>query len=486
MLWTAIHFPRFCLDCTPQAPERAFAVVERRRVIAANAIARAQGVRSGQGLTAALALAPALAWAERASAREAAALEALSLWALQFTATVTPVPDGLLLETGGSARLFGGLAALLERIAAGLSAQGYAATLASAPTPTGARMLAASGFASHLETLGEWRAALPHLPALALENAAGCAATFEMLGLKTMADVLALPRDGLARRFGPALIDEIDRALGSRPDPVRPLEPPQTFAITIDLPVPVESAEALGLACRRAFDQLEGWLRAGRRAVDRIDLTLQRERDSRHAGAPQHLCLSFFEPTASAERFMRILTERLNRGTLEGRTERIRVEAKPVPQAAEATRALLPEPARPGQGLNALLERLVARLGADCLAGAATVADHRPERAGILPALDPVRATTPGQRARTAEPARGPRPVWLVEPPRPLREIGDKPHHDGPLTLVAGPERIESGWWDQAGVARDYFVARTADHALLWIFRERRLPAGWFLQGYFG
>ena len=53
-------------------------------------------------------------------------------------------------------------------------------------------------------------------------------------------------------------------------------------------------------------------------------------------------------------------------------------------------------------------------------------------------------------------------------------------------SLLAGPERIESGWWDGAEVRRDYFVARRHDHSLVWIFRERQPPHGWFLHGHFG
>ena len=44
---------------------------------------------------------------------------------------------------------------------------------------------------------------------------------------------------------------------------------------------------------------------------------------------------------------------------------------------------------------------------------------------------------------------------------------------DGPLILLAGPERIESGWWDGHPVVRDYFVAGNAAQAVLWIYRER-------------
>jgi hypothetical protein len=55
------------------------------------------------------------------------------------------------------------------------------------------------------------------------------------------------------------------------------------------------------------------------------------------------------------------------------------------------------------------------------------------------------------------------------------------------LKLLAGPERIEFGWWDQA-VKRDYFIAQDSDYRQLWIFREEDqagLPARWYVQGLF-
>jgi len=82
----------------------------------------------------------------------------------------------------------------------------------------------------------------------------------------------------------------------------------------------------------------------------------------------------------------------------------------------------------------------------------------------------------------------GPRPLWLLDKPRFLREQSGLPQCDGPLSLLAGPERIESGWWDEAehdalgDVRRDYFIALSMRAQWLWIFRNR---AGWFLHGLF-
>jgi protein ImuB len=47
---------------------------------------------------------------------------------------------------------------------------------------------------------------------------------------------------------------------------------------------------------------------------------------------------------------------------------------------------------------------------------------------------------------------------------------------------LAGPERIESGWWDGDDAKRDYFIARLSDGALGWVYREE---GQWFLHGLF-
>jgi protein ImuB len=59
--------------------------------------------------------------------------------------------------------------------------------------------------------------------------------------------------------------------------------------------------------------------------------------------------------------------------------------------------------------------------------------------------------------------------------------------------LLAGPQRLESGWWGGGDMAlRDYFVARSSQSGLLWIYRERLSGAdpaqpsdAWYLHGLF-
>ena len=63
-------------------------------------------------------------------------------------------------------------------------------------------------------------------------------------------------------------------------------------------------------------------------------------------------------------------------------------------------------------------------------------------------------------------------PTWLLSAPLPLAVLHGTPHYQGPLTLVAGPQRLETGWFD-APALRDYFIAQSEQAGLLWVFKER-------------
>jgi len=76
-----------------------------------------------------------------------------------------------------------------------------------------------------------------------------------------------------------------------------------------------------------------------------------------------------------------------------------------------------------------------------------------------------------------------PRPTWLLPEPLALAVRRHQPQYHGPLRLRAGPERLEFGWWAEP-IQRDYFVAETTDHRLVWVFRSPSHQ--WFLHGFFG
>jgi protein ImuB len=396
---------------------------------------------------------------------------------MSLTPFVSPAPpDALLLEVRGSLKLFGGTAALVARAVAGLKALGHAPALALAPTARAASWLANAAPGTVIDspaTLASQLAALPlnaaGWPLAVLEDCA-------RLGLERIGELRRLPREGLARRFEPRVLTELDEAYGTRPAPRRRYQAPERFSERCELPAEFTGTAELLPYCERLLDALDAFLRGRAAGVARLAFRFA-HRDLK----PSCVVLGRALPAGDAAGWRALLRERLPR------------EALPAPVQALTLRsgALVPLPgsSRPLPGLGrresaieaaALLDRLRARLGDAAVSGLTPVAEHRPEAAWRA-----VAAAVPAGAARPVELPESARPLWLLEQPLPLETQGGVPCHGGRLALESGPERIESGWWDGAGVARDYYVARTRRGARLWMFRERGTRR-WFLHGVFG
>jgi protein ImuB len=139
-----------------------------------------------------------------------------------------------------------------------------------------------------------------------------------------------------------------------------------------------------------------------------------------------------------------------------------------------------------------LIERLRARLGEQAVYGICPVPEHRPEAAWQrVDALHLDSALRTGGRPgghleidRRAQREDARRPVWLLDEPSRLNPSEVRQWREGQAVLEEGPERIESGWWDGKGIARDYYIVRRSGGARLWVFQERQ-SRRWYLHGVF-
>jgi len=449
---------------------------------------------AGRRLAEARALLPALAVRERAVEREQAALKRLACWAGGFTSEVCCLAQSmLLLEVAASLRLFGGAAKLFEDVVAGCAKQGHLPRAALAPTPLAAQWLAIGGDDRGSCTLDELPHRLGALPLSVLALASGDEARLASFGARSLADLLRLPRAGLARRLGTGLVTDLARALGELPDPRQRFVFPELFAERLELPMRVEQASALGWAARRLIDALCGWLAARGGGISECVFEFGHESGARQRPATV-LALGFAGATRDAERMSRVLGERLQRLHLPAPVERIGLRAGAPAALAGHSRSLFVERGEGAsdESMAGLLERLQARLGDDSVHALSSVAEHRPENAWRRVAAAPLTGEksppSPFLAPALRHSAVGPRPLCLLAQPQALRELAGRPQCGGPLRLLAGPERIESGWWDAAepdalgDVCRDYFVAISRRDEWLWIFRSR---AGWFLHGVF-
>ncbi|MGH8851033.1 MAG: Y-family DNA polymerase [Casimicrobiaceae bacterium] len=472
MLWTALYFSELPLAVFARAGTGAVPAVvssasHRPDVVVANDAAKKRGIVAGLSIAAALSLDPEIAIHLRDERTEAAALKSIALWAGQWTSTISiEPPAGVLLEISGCLNYFGGLDTLLARIDAGLAALGFCGVVATAPTARAASLLARSGQAIAIERATDLEPWLEALPAALLDNARSVLDTLTGIGVRTIGDVLALPRDGVARRFGPGLLEEIDRARGIQPDP-RPLfVAPERYHGQLELPAPVTEAEALLFAAKRLIVELAGFLHGRSAGVTRLRCDLIHE-----DAAPTSIVLGL-AATRRIEHMVNVLRERLARETLPDRVESIRLVSEEIAPLAMQEGELFPGADRRGGSGAQWIERLRARLGDGAVREPCLQGDHRPEQASHYRGEAPMAAA----RLPAASPLR---PLWLLSRPRPL---GADPAA-AQLTLLSGPERIESGWWDGGEIGRDYFVGSDARGTALWLYRDR--GGAWFVHGIF-
>ena len=484
-LWACLLFPSLPLDVFARAQShddatRPFVVGSGGhypRVAAANRPARDAGIRDGQLVSGALALAPDLALRDRDTEAEMRALAQLATWTLTFTpmACLAP-PNAIVAEIGASLRLFGGLPQLVARLTGGLHALGYANRMGIARTPGAALLLARAGITQPVDDRARLPYVLGPLPLALLDLPDATRNTLREAGVTTFAQAAALPRDGLARRFGKAIVERIDHALGLSPDPRASFVPPPVFGGRLDLPAPVHDVEALSFGVQRLVRDLADWLNARGLGAVRLTLVLDHERYLRQRGLPAtEVPFALGAPARMPSHLMGVLRERLSRVALPAPVEAMMLRSDETAPLAGRNLGLLP-----GDDADRvevpLADRLRARLGEDALIRLLPHADHRPELATDEKAMP--------ARTKALPLPDAPRPLWLLSEPQPLASVMES----RPWVLRDGPERIESGWWDGADIRRDYFVADTHDGATVWIYRDHRYgveDGEWFLHGLF-
>jgi protein ImuB len=503
-----------------------------RRLAAVSLEAARLKLYPGQKATDALALVPDLAAADAEPEADAAALEALAHWCVRFSPAVAlDPPDGLFLEIEGVAHLWGGETEMLADLRGRLLAAGLPFRLAIADTPGAAWALAHFGEDGAIAPRGGQAELLKSLPPQALRLEAEAAAQIERLGLRRLAQLMAIPRAPLARRFGAGTLMRLDQALGRAPEALAFARPPTPWFARLAFAEPISAPEDLA---RVAFDisaRLCAALEAKGQGARRFELAYHRL-DGKALRASVGLSIAGRDPVRLGKLFAPKL-EALDPGFgIEAAT----LEAHEVEPTLERQRDLEPGafggsneptnahmslkldhsrrrtgvhfggewsgPHSPQDGLAPLVDRLVNRLGEDRVWRACPAQSHVPE-------LSVARA-----QPLAGAPAAG--PAWNPEAPRPLRLFRRPEPVDGVIALTPddppsqfrwrgrlhrvrraeGPERIAEEWWKapiddvSVGHVRDYYRVEDQEGGRFWLFRaglyQPGEPAKWWLHGVFG
>ncbi|MGZ5785908.1 MAG: DNA polymerase Y family protein [Ramlibacter sp.] len=408
--------------------------------------------------------------------------------ALQFTPRVAQVDEALLLEVSACERLWGGRKRLLRRLLQ------QCEPLAAAQWAKGETSLIALALL-RLQLRGE---AMPErlpqdLPLEVLTAVREHVPTLERTGCRTWGELRALPRGGVSRRFGADLLDALDAAYGERPERYPWLQLPEVFDLKFELAALATSAPELMWSAQRLLSQLQVWLQARHLGV--LALELEWTLDLRRLNGvrlPSHeqLVVRTAQPTQDIGHLRRLVGEHLSRASLSAPANHLRLRSLETVPWGGANTSLLPEDNVKGERLHQLVERLSVRLGEGNVSMLQPMADHRPER---MQAWRPARdAAVAGAMTNTDALY----PPWLLPHALPLEVRNEVPYYGGPLRRLTRLYRVETGWWEGGRPAlRDYFIARSEEAGLVWIYRERPLQSTqgqeqarnfrWYLQGFY-
>ncbi|MYD44038.1 MAG: DNA polymerase Y family protein [Gammaproteobacteria bacterium] len=475
MLWFGLYLPHLPLEVFKQPSSTTgvpIVVTDAQRVVRENDAARAAGIRLGASLATARSLAPALVHHARNREIEAQRLERLVSTAYAFTPYVSVAAgDALLLDMAGSLKLFDGIHKARSKLRKKFGRAGHRVAIGVAHTPRASLAFAKSGMDVAWPDMPDPQTIrritlqlLDTTPLASLDLAPKTLERFVNMGMRKVGDIVHVPRHEVVKRFGVEIADCLAELTGERMDPWNAERPPESFSESLHLIEPLRGKDEVLEPMEHLAKLLATWLARLNFGVRRLSwgvYTFDGEGASFEVG--------FEQPRHEVADIMAITRLQMETVDLPGEAMTITLDvlyAMPL-SAKWVERDVLGQTVAQPAPPRELVERLSARLGKDALQRFCIFDDHRPEFA-----WRPTAERDAG-KAPIPVPERGRRPLWLLEPPMPMRA-----DH---LRIVSGPERIRCGWWEQEQ-CRDYFVAQDRDATWCWCFRDAQ---GWFVHGYF-
>lgn len=480
--------------------------------------AAAKGVSPGQTIAQARARAGNLAVRVVRPEAVTSELARLAEVALAFGATVSFAAqaegDVVWVDVTGCSHLHAsegrdGEAVLATRLACVLEGLGHTCAVAIADGPRIASILARAAAAMAARSRsspsptvvvvppGKNAAALAPLPTTVLPLAPEDVRWLSKIGVRTVAELRALPRASLAVRLGTQAPVVLGLAEGDDRAPLNPYTPPEIPEEDAQLEYGIEGSDALTFVAKTLADRLAMRLAGRAVAADRIELDLtidvallpEAERGSRI----QQIAIDLPAPLSSASDLLAALRPKIERVVLRAPVLSAKLRAPSLVHKREAALSLFEAQPKAERALPRLVAELASDLGVDAVGKLVLGDSWSPADRSRFVRLD-VAAKSAG-----AKPKPKPRHHLVSSVPEPTRILAKPmPIAREAVRVVRHLSRLESvEWWKHvpgqgpasAGDANlpkrgvDYVVA-WVDEAAAWVELDRGSKAtkvrGWF------
>ena len=407
------------------------------------------------------------------------------------SSTISFHPLALICEIRSSLKYFSGIELIHNKLEQLLGTQlktwGLASDFlyAASPTVTGSLLLARSGHKVLVYQKDSLRSALGKLPAEVLELDKDAARRLYNMGVRHLRDIWRLPQDGLHKRFGSNFVKQLNKALGKVAEPTRNYLPPPTFSTCCELPYELERLDQLLPVADEMLLQLCDFLRRRDLCTGHLLFSLLHEK---RCCTEVHIGLR--QASRSREHLMLLLETHFSKLAVPAPVTAIKLDVKSFDAFIPHSNSLLIDQGKPVTAqhndgkLNQFIELLRIRLGEHHVKSITNVAQHCPEYASRQFDLKELNET-PKSSSINEQVISNPRPFWLLQNPVQLTIRKGKLYHRRAISIVSGPERIESYWWSDSDVRRDYYIAKEARGGRLWIYREKDAEKNWYLHGLF-
>lgn len=457
-LWLYLHFPTLQLDTLfSDSLETPICIIEKQHVVQINNVAKNKGVAVGMGLGSAASLCSNLQVHAYNRDIEVDKLQEIAHWLYMVTSDISFVkPSGLLLKVNNMLTLYDGLASYWKTVHRHLSFLNIQFQFATGTSPLAAKLLAQQGINTISDDESWLLNTLKQQPIHTAELSNKIIEKLHRVGIQHLKGLLSLELADIARRFDISLVNYIGRLTGQFKHLVDFYYPPETFKRYLELLFEIDNVQWLEKPLFLLLSQLEAFLKLRDQVAYEITLILHQRGE-----AEQNIIF-----TSAQGDYLTLKWQKLSQLTLES----IKLNAPVIGITLLSTN--IGQQQADGNDLFdgqqghlsslELLSKLQAKLGNERVSGIKHTNDPRPEKTTqFCPPF------TPDSKQHSQDintDTKKVRPSILFPSPLPLQEK---------VSILQGPERLTTGWWDDEEVVRDYFVVRNMKGQWLWVFRNQ-------------